>query len=84
MKKIILMFLSAEKLAKWAAEGIQIAVNKSSKTEQIAKYGQLADKITEYQKFLTDTLKDGQIDQIEKEQIEKRLLPVMSKLMELI
>ena len=82
--KIIKWFLSAKKLAKWSADGIQRAVNGSSCTEQIAKYGEMADRFTEVQKWLTQMLKDGKIDELEKGEIEARLLPLYEKLMEVI
>ena len=84
MSKIVKWFLSAKKLAKWSANGIQKAVNGSSCTEQIAKYGEIADKFTDIQKWLTQMLKDGKIDELEKGEIEARLLPLYEKLMEVI
>ena len=84
MRKIVKWFLSAKKLAKWSANGIQKAVNGSSCTEQIAKYGEIADKFTDIQKWLTQMLKDGKIDELEKGEIEARLLPLYEKLMEVI
>lgn len=84
MKTVIKWFLSAKKLAKWSADGIQSAVNGSSCTEQIAKYGEMADRFTEVQKWLTQMLTDGKIDDIERAEIEARLLPLYEKLMEVL
>lgn len=84
MKKIVKWFLSAKKLAKWSADGIQTAINNSKFSEQIAKYGEMADKFTDIQKWLTDILRDGKIDELERADIEKKLLPVYEKLLEVI
>lgn len=82
--KIIKWFLSGKKLAKWSADGIQTAINNSKFSEQIAKYGEMADKFTQVQKWLTDILRDGKVDEIERADIEKKLQPVFDKLLEVI
>lgn len=84
MKKIVKWFLSAKKLAKWSADGVQTAINNSKFSEQIAKYGEMADKFTEIQRWLIHILKDGKIDELEKGEIEARLLPLYEKLMEVL
>lgn len=84
MKRIIKWFLSGKKLAKWSADGVQTAINNSKFSEQIAKYGEMADKFTEIQQWLIQILKDGKIDELEKGEIEARLLPLYEKLMEVL
>jgi hypothetical protein len=84
MKKVIKWILSPKKLSKWSADGIQQAINKSRYSEQIEKYGALADKITAVQKWMTEILKDGKVDDLERSEIESKLLPVFNKLLELI
>jgi len=84
MKTIIKWFLSAKKLAKWSADGVQTAINNSKFSEQIAKYGEMADKFTEIQRWLIHILKDGKIDELEKGEIKARLLPLYEKLMEVL
>lgn len=84
MKRIIKWFLSGKKLAKWSADGVQTAINNSKFSEQIAKYGEMADKFTEIQQWLIQILKDGKIDELERADIEKRLQPVFDKLLEVI
>lgn len=84
MKKVIKWILSPKKLSKWSADGIQQAINKSRYSEQIEKYGALADKFTEVQKWLTDILKDGKVDELERDDIEKKLLPLYNKLFDVI
>lgn len=66
MKKIVKWFLSAKKLAEWSADVVQTAINNSKFSEQIAKYGEMADKFTEIQQWLIHMLKDGNIDELEK------------------
>ena len=66
MKKIVKWFLSAKKLAKWSADGIQTAINSSSLSEYADKYGDIAKKLTEVQTWIVEMLKDGKIDALEK------------------
>lgn len=73
-----------KKLAGYAADGIQKAVNGSGYTEQIAKYGELADRATSVQARLADWLRDGRIDDVEKDELVELLTPLMQKLEELI
>ena len=84
MKRIVKWFLSGKKLAKWSADGIQTAINKSKFSEQIAKYGEMADKFTDVQKQFTKILADGKIDNLERDEIEAKLVPLFDKLMEII
>ena len=75
---------NSKKMATYAAEQIANAVNQAQKEEQIAKYATIADKATEVQKFVTSILLDGKIDDVEKEDIAKKIEPLMEKLIELI
>ena len=75
---------SSKKMAVYAAEQITKAVNQAQKEDQIAKYANIADKATEVQKFVTSILLDGKIDDVEKEDIAKKIEPLMEKLIELI
>lgn len=75
---------SSKKMAVYAAEQITKAVNQADKEEQIAKYATIADKATEVQKFVTEILLDGKIDNVEKEDIAKKIEPLIEKLIELI
>ena len=84
MKRLLKWFVSAERLAKWSADGVQKAINESKYGEQIGKYGALADKVTDVQKWLSAMLKDGKIDELEKKEIIEKLLPLYKKLFELI
>ena len=74
----------SDKMAAYAAEQIAKAVNQADKESQIAKYANIADKATEVQKFVTSILLDGKIDDVEKEDIAKKIQPLMEKLIELI
>lgn len=84
MKKIVKWFLSAKKLAKWSADGVQTAINSSSLSQYTDKYGEVAKRITEVQTWLVEMFKDGKIDDIERAEIEARLIPVYEKLLEVI
>ena len=67
-----------------AAEKIQAAVNQSGKEDLIAKYASMADSATEVQKWVTELLVDGKIDDIEKSEISDKLEPLLKKMVELI
>ena len=75
---------SSKKMATYAAEQIANAVNQAQKEDQIAKYASIVDKATEVQKFVTEILLDGKIDDVEKEDIAKKIEPLMEKMIELI
>lgn len=80
------MFIPNEKkLSKMAAESIAKAINSQTEREaQIAKVATMADKFTDYQKFVTQILTDGKISDDEKEQIAQKLLPVVEYVMGLV
>lgn len=68
-----------------AAESIAKAINSQTEREaQIAKVAKMADKFTEYQKFVTEILTDGKISQEEVDEIAARLEPLMAYLKEII
>ena len=75
---------NSKKMATYAAEQIANAVNQAQKEEQIAKYATIADKATEVQKFVTSILLDGKIDDVEKEDIAKKIQPLIDKIISLI
>lgn len=81
MLKSLIKFLlpNEKKLSKIAAESIAKAINSQTEREaQIAKVALMADKFTEYQKFVTEILTDGKISQDEIDEIAKRLEPFMT------
>lgn len=85
MKKLIKWFMpSSKKLSNMAAEKIQAAINQSGKEDLIAKYASMADSATEIQKWITELLVDGKIDDMEKSDIASRLEPLLKKIVELI
>ena len=75
---------SSKKMAEMAAEKIQNAVNQSGKEDLIAKYATLADSATEIQKWITETLVDGKIDEREKQDISDKLEPLLKKIIDII
>lgn len=85
-KSIVKLFLpNSKKLSNIAAESIAKAVNSQTEREsQIAKIATVADKFTEYQKFVTEILTDGKISEDEEKQIAEKLLPVIDYIMEKI
>ena len=85
MNKILKLFIpKSETLAHYASKGIQKAINGSGKEEIIAKYGSLADKATEVQKWITSILVDGKIDDVEQEDIAKKLEPLMKMMVDML
>ena len=86
LKKILKLFIPNEKkLSMMAAESIAKAINSQTEREaQIAKVAKMADKFTEYQKFVTEILTDGKISQEEVDEIAARLEPLMAYVKELI
>ena len=85
MNRILKLFIpKSSTLANYAAKGIQEAINGSGKEELIAKYSNLASKATEVQQFVTSILLDGKIDDIEREDIAKKIEPLMKTLVEFI
>lgn len=62
-KSIIKIFLpNSKKIAAYAAEKVANAINSQTEREaQIAKVATMADKFTDYQKFVTQILTDGKI-----------------------
>lgn len=86
LKKLIKLFIPNEKkLSMMAAESIAKAINSQTEREaQIAKVATMADKFTDYQKFVTQILTDGKISQDEVNEIAARLEPLMAYLKESI
>ena len=80
LKSLIKLFIPNEKkLSKMAAESIAKAINSQTEREaQIAKVASMADKFTEYQKFVTGILVDGKISEKEIDEIAVRLEPLMA------
>ena len=86
LKKLIKIFIPNEKkLSMMAAESIAKAINSQTEREaQIAKIATMADKFTDYQKFVTQILTDGKISQEEVNEIAARLEPLMAYVKEII
>ena len=84
MKKLILrLFLpAAEDIAKMAVDLTANFVNESGKEDVIAKYGTYADEFTKVQSKITTWLRDGKIDNNEKAELYRDLLPLAQKLIE--
>ena len=77
------MFLpSAEDITKMATDAIAKFINNSGKQEVIAKYGTMADEFTKVQGKITSWIRDGQLDDAEKDELYRALLPLAEKLVE--
>lgn len=82
MKKLLIKWFlpSADQIADMAVNAAADFINTSDKTDIIAKYGTAADEFTKVQAKLTNLLKDGKIDDVEKAELKKLLLPLAEKL----
>lgn len=82
MKKLLLRWFmpSAEQITDMAVKVVADFINSSNQTELIAKYGTAADEFTKVQAKLTSWLKDGKIDEQEKAELKRALLPLAEKL----
>ena len=80
-KMLIRWFLpNAEQIASMAVTAAADFINSSDKTELIAKYGTAADEFTKVQAKLTSWLKDGKIDDNEKDELYRAILPLAEKI----
>ena len=85
MTSILKIFLpNSSKMANLAAEKIADSVNKSELKESIAKYANMSKQATEMADWLAKVLQDGAIDEMEKDELAKALLPLFEKVVELI
>ena len=82
IKKILIkMFMpSAEDIANMATDAVAKFINESGREEAIAKYGTAADEFTKIQSKITSWLKDGKIDEQEKDELKRALIPLAEKL----
>lgn len=82
MKKLFIkLFMpSAQDITKMAVDTVAKFINESDKTELIAKYGTYADEFTKVQAKVTAYLRDGKIDEQEKAELARALLPLAEKL----
>ena len=75
---------SPKKLSTIAADKIAETINTSEKQDLIAKYASMALDLTNIQEFISNVLKDGKISDEEKKQIESKLEPLFTYLIEQI
>lgn len=79
---IKMLMPSADQMADMAVDTVAKFINESNKTELIAKYGTYADEFTKVQAKVTAYLRDGKIDEQEKQELHNALLPLAQKLVE--
>lgn len=85
MTSILKIFLpNSSKMANLAAERIADSVNKSELKDSIARYASMSKRATEMADWLAKVLQDGKIDEMEKDELAKALLPLFEKVVELI
>ena len=84
MKKLLIKWFlpSADQIADMAVNAVADFINTSDKTDIIAKYGTAADEFTKVQSKITTWLRDGKIDNNEKAELYRALLPLAQKLIE--
>lgn len=84
MKKLLLRWFmpSVEQITDLAVNVVADFINSSGKEATIAKYGTIADEFTKVQSKITSWLKDGKIDDGEKQELYNALLPLAKKLTE--
>ena len=85
IKSLIKLFLpSSKKLAAAASEQICNVVNSSNKEEQIQQIMKYADILTDIQAKICVLLKDGKLDESEKQKIANDLEPLIQKLIDML
>ena len=86
LKKLFKAWAKPSKLSLMAADGVRKAVNSSKEETQalIAKYSTVASEANEIVAQLTDWLKDGVINEVERDAMAHMLEPVFSKTLSLI
>ena len=85
IKSLLKIFLpSSKKLATIAAEQICAAVNGSGKEKQIANLMKYAEILTDIQAKICLLLKDGKLDESEKQKIANDLEPFIEKLLKML
>ena len=84
MKKLLIKWFmpTAEQITDMAVKVAADFINSSDKTELIAKYGTAADEFTKIQAKVTAYQRDGKIDDTEKAELKRALLPLAQKLIE--
>ena len=82
MKRLLIkLFMpSAEDMTKMAVDAVAKFINASGKTEMIAKYGTYADEFSRVQAKVSSWLVDGKIDDKEKDELYRAVLPLFDKL----
>lgn len=85
IKFLIKMFIpSAKSLADMAAEQICNAVNGTGKEKQISEIMKYVDVLADLQNKIAGLLKDGKLDEEEKQQIANDLEPFIEKLLKML
>lgn len=82
IKKLLIKWFmpSAPDVAQMATTLVADFINQSGKEDVIAKYGTLADEFTKIQSKITAWLRDGKIDESERGELYRALLPLAERL----
>lgn len=82
---LLKLFLpTPSKMAELAAERIADSVNRSELKDNVAKYAAMSKKATEMADWLAGILQNGVIDEFERDELAKVLLPLFERVVELI
>lgn len=85
MKEILKWFIPSPKnLAKMATNSICDKINSTEKLAKVAEYSDYANTIIQMTSTLNNLIRDGKIDEMEKEEIAKMLEPLFQKAVDLI
>ena len=86
LKSIIKAIATPERLSGYTADGIQRGINgtKEETAATVAKYATIANEAAEIAKNISGLLKDGRIDKMERDTLQKMLEPLFAKVMELV
>ena len=86
LKSIIKSIVTGERLATYAADGIQRGVNGTNEENAVtvAKYATITNEMAELAKNVSAMLTDGRIDEMERDKLQKILAPLFNKVMELV
>ena len=85
IKSLLKIFLpSSKKLADMAAEQIYAAVNGTGKEKQISEIMKYVEVLADLENKIAMLLKDGKLDEEEKQKIANDLEPFIEKLLKMI
>lgn len=83
MKTILKWFTpSSDTISDMIVDQVSEMVNTSDKTDLIVKYAGMFDRWQNIQSILVKTIKDGKIDDTEKDELKKVITPIVDKVLQ--